>query len=125
MRDVFSEDLGVVFDREEPGRVDAHLVLTERHQNQHGTAHGGVIFALADAVFARASNSHGVPAVGLDASMTFIKAARPGTTLYAHGEEEALRHRVAVYTVRISDHEGHLVALFRGTVFRIIEAANS
>ncbi|MCY0900197.1 MAG: hotdog fold thioesterase [Firmicutes bacterium] len=118
-RDVFSENLGIVIDREEPGTVDAHVHLTDNHRNQHGTAHGGVIFSLADAVFARASNSHGVPAVALDTSMTFIQAARPGDTLYAHCEEEALRHRVAVYTVRVTEENGRLIALFRGTVFRL------
>ncbi len=117
-RDIFSEDLGIVIDQAEPGHVTAHLPISDKHLNQHGTAHGGVIFTLADAVFARASNIHGIPAVALDTSMTFIRAARNGETLYAHCQEAALRRRVAVYTVEVRSHD-QLVALFRGTVFRI------
>ncbi|MCL4352585.1 MAG: hotdog fold thioesterase [Firmicutes bacterium] len=69
-RDLFGEELGVVIDRADPGQVIAHLPITDKHLNQHGTAHGGVIFTLADAVFARANNIHGIPAVALDTSMT-------------------------------------------------------
>ncbi|PSR33199.1 MAG: phenylacetic acid degradation protein PaaD [Sulfobacillus benefaciens] len=117
-RDIFGEELGIIIDKAEPGQVIAHLSIAEKHLNQHGTAHGGVIFTLADAVFARASNIHGIPAVALDTSMTFIRAARSGETLYAYCQEAALRRRVAVYTVEIKSQD-QLVALFRGTVFRI------
>ncbi|AEJ41054.1 phenylacetic acid degradation protein [Sulfobacillus acidophilus TPY] len=118
-RDIFSDALGIVIDEARPGFVKAHLTLTERHQNEHQTAHGGVIFSLADAVFARASNIHGIPAVALDTSMTFVRAARAGETIVAQCEEAALRRRVAVYTVTVTTEPGELVALFRGTVYRI------
>jgi acyl-CoA thioesterase len=81
-----------------------------------------VLFSLADAVFAYASNRHGVPAVALDTSMTFVSAARADETLVARCQEEALRRSVAVYSVRITAGE-RLVALFRGTVFRRADSA--
>lgn len=74
--DVFSEELGIVIDEEKPGFARGHIAIVPRHLNQHGTVHGGVVFTLADAVFARAGNSRGVPAVALDTSMTFIRASR-------------------------------------------------
>lgn len=117
--DTFSDGLGIVIEDAHPGFVAGRLTITEHHQNQHETAHGGVIFSLADAVFAHASNIHGVAAVALDTSMTFIRAARPGETLVAHCEERALRKRVAVYTVDVKTVSGEPVALFRGTVYRM------
>jgi acyl-CoA thioesterase len=117
--DVFSNQLGIIITDTRPGVVEGRLTVTENHRNQHGTAHGGVLFSLADAVFARASNMHGVPAVALDTSMTFIRAAQTGETLIARCEEKALRTRVAVYTVEVTTLGGDPVALFRGTVFRL------
>lgn len=117
--DIFSDALGIVIDEQRPGLVLGHLTVLPHHVNQHGTAHGGVIFSLADAVFARASNIHGTPAVALDTSLTFIRAAHAGETLYARCQEAALRRRVAVYTVDVYTENQELVALFRGTVFRM------
>ena len=118
-RDVFSEELGIVIDEEKPGAARGHIDISPRHLNQHGTVHGGVVFSLADAVFARASNSRGVPAVALDTSMTFIRASRVGDVLYACCEEAGLRRKVAVYTVRVYTGDDDVVALFRGTVYRL------
>jgi acyl-CoA thioesterase len=118
--DTFDQVLGIEFDDVRPGLVTAHLTIRPSHLNQHHTAHGGVIFTLADTVFGRASNLHGVPAVALDTSMTFVRAVREGETLVARCEEAAVRRRVAVYTVAITLAEPpELVALFRGTVYRL------
>jgi acyl-CoA thioesterase len=117
-RDPFGEDVGVVILEEGPGVVVAALTVEPRHLNQHGTVHGGALFTLADAAFARASNAEGVAAVALDTAMTFVRPVRAGTRLVARCEEEVLRRRIGVYAVRISDEEGQTVALFRGTVFR-------
>ncbi len=121
--DIFSKSLGISIESEEPGCVVAALTITAQHLNQHGTAHGGVLFSLADAAFARTSNAQGVPAVALDTSMTFIRAAHLGERLLARCEEAALRRKVAVYTVEVRTADHHLVALFRGTVFRADVAA--
>lgn len=91
-RDIFSDPLGITITDLDLGVVEGRLTISDAHRNQHGTAHGGVLFSLADAVFARASNMHGVPAVALDTSMTFIRAAKPGETLIARCEEKAFAH---------------------------------
>ncbi|AUW93823.1 hotdog fold thioesterase [Sulfobacillus sp. hq2] len=118
-RDIFSETLGIIIDEEEDGFVSGRLRVTEQHLNQHGTAHGGVIFALADAVFARASNRDGIPAVALDTSMTFTRAANTDDVLYAHCEELVRKRKIAVYSVRIMNSRRDLIAVFRGTVYRM------
>lgn len=117
-RDPFGEDVGVVIQEEGQGVVVATLEVAPRHLNQHGTVHGGALFTLADVAFARASNATGATAVALDTAMTFVRPARVGSRLVARCEEEALRRRIGVYAVRITDEEGRTVALFRGTVFR-------
>ncbi len=54
------------------------MKIQGKHQNSHGTVHGGVIFSLADTAFALASNSHGVPAAAINANISYVKAATEG-----------------------------------------------
>jgi acyl-CoA thioesterase len=93
------------------------MKIDERHQNSHGTVHGGAIFTLADAAFALASNSHNVPAAAISAHVTYIKAAREGV-LSAKAEEFALNPKLATYIVTVTDGAGERVALFQGMVYR-------
>lgn len=63
--DSFSRELGITLVSSSPGTATLQLGITEKHLNSHGTVHGGVIYSLADAAFAVASNSHGIPSVEL------------------------------------------------------------
>ena len=47
--------------------------------NTHGTAHGAIIFALADYVFAAACNSYGKTSVGLSTTVNFMAAGLNGS----------------------------------------------
>jgi acyl-CoA thioesterase len=93
------------------------MEIGEHHRNSHGTVHGGAIFTLADTAFALASNSHGVPAAAINATITYMKAAREGA-LTAVAEEFALNPRLATYIVTVTDQAQDRVALFSGMVYR-------
>ena len=82
--------------------------------NGHGTAHGGMIFALADTAFAYACNSRNVKTVAAQASISFLDAAREGELLTAEADEQALRGRSGVYNVRVTGEDGRTVAIFQG-----------
>ncbi len=99
------------------GYARTTLRLRDDHLNGVEVAQGGAIFTLADYAFAAASNSHGTVAVALDTSMTFVRAATKGV-LTAEAREESLTRRTSVCNVRVTDGEGKVVALFRGTAFR-------
>jgi acyl-CoA thioesterase len=99
------------------GRAKARMRLKEHHLNSAGTAHGGAIFSLADAVFSVASNSHGTLAMAINVSISFFKAARSGM-LFAEGREVSLNPRLATYLIDVKDEQGAAVALFQGTVYR-------
>jgi acyl-CoA thioesterase len=81
------------------------------------TVHGGAIFTLADFAFAVASNSHGTLAMGINTSVSFVKAATQGT-LYAEAKEQSKNPKLASYSVQISDDAGDTVAIFQGMVYR-------
>src|SRR5262249_34079725 len=99
------------------GRATGRLPVEEYHLNSYGTVHGGAVFSLADAVFAAASNSHGIPAVGINVSISYLKAVSAGI-LTATAVEVSLNPTLASYEVQVTSETGELVATFHGMVYR-------
>jgi acyl-CoA thioesterase len=115
--DPFSILLGFELLELGPGFARVRGTVGPDHTNQHGSAHGGFVFALADTAFAVASNSHGPVAVAVATSIHFTKAAMPGEALVAEATEESLSPRMATYSVTVRRGE-EVVAVFTGTVHR-------
>jgi len=115
--DHFAKHLDIEMLEYSLGRAKAKMTLQRHHLNSAGTAHGGAVFSLADAVFAVASNSHGTLAMAINVSISFFKAAKAGT-LYAEGREVSLNPRLATYLIDVTDEENNKIALFQGTVYR-------
>lgn len=112
--------VGITVEQVAAGRVVASMVVTEDLLNGLGTGHGGIVFALADAVFSFTCNSHGDRAVAQGADITYLAPTHAGDVLVATGVE---RHRVGrsgltdVTVVRRGDDTA--VAEFRGRSRRI------
>lgn len=100
-----------------PGYAKAELIISDKHLNGVDITHGGAIFTLADLAFAVASNSHGSVAVGVSATISYLKATNRGT-LTAEAREVALNPKLATYSVEVRDCSNDLVAIFQGTVYR-------
>jgi acyl-CoA thioesterase len=100
-----------------PGTAKAKMEIRPHHLNSAGTVHGGAIFALADAVFSVASNSHGTLALAINVSISFFKAVTGGT-LSAEAREVSINPRLATYLIDVKDEAGNAIALFQGTVYR-------
>ena len=99
------------------GKAKAKLEIEEKHLNTIDIVHGGTIFSLADFAFAAASNSHGNVAVAINANVSFIKAIGSGT-LFAEAFEISRNHKLATYTVNITNSDDDLIASFQGMVYR-------
>lgn len=98
------------------GWAKASMKIEPYHLNGAKTVHGGAMFTLADFAFAVASNSHGTLAMGINTSMSFVKAGLKGT-LHAEAREQSRNARLASYAVMLTDDEGDIVALFQGMVY--------
>lgn len=116
--DRFAAHLGIELLEISPGRARARMKIEEHHLNALDIGHGGAIFGLADLVFAVASNSHGTVAMAINVSISYLKAVRAGTTLYAEALELSRNPKLASYSVRVESEDGDLVALFQGMVYR-------
>jgi len=115
--DTLAARLGIELLDVAPGSATARMTIGQHHRNAYGTAHGGAIFSLADVVFAAASNAHGKVAVAVHADISYLRAAREGV-LTARARERSLGNRMATYDIDVTDAEGQIVAVFRGTVYR-------
>jgi acyl-CoA thioesterase len=115
--DTFSNDIGIRLVSASAGRSTMELTITDKHRNTHGTVHGGVIYSLADAAFAVASNSHGVPSVAINTSITYMKAATTGI-LSAEAEEFSKNQKLGSYIVEVYDQDREKIAVFQGLAFR-------
>ena len=106
-----------------PGYAKAQMIISDKHLNGVDITHGGAVFTLADLAFAVASNSHGSVAVGVSATISYLKATNKGT-LTAEAREVALNPKLATYSVEVRDESNDLVAIFQGTVYRKKQALN-
>ncbi len=97
-----------------PGYAEVSMVVRDDMINGHKTAHGGVVFTLADTAFACACNSHNITNVAANCQISFVRPALLGDRLLARAEEISLGRRSGVYDVRVENGDGKLVALFRG-----------
>jgi acyl-CoA thioesterase len=118
-RDRAAQGLGVVINESRAGFARLSLVVADTMINGHAIAHGGIIFTLADTAFAYACNSRDVPHVALTATISFTAPARLGERLDAVADERSLRGRTGIYDVTVTRGEGELIAVFRGTCYRI------
>ena len=122
--DAYASHLGIELLAIEAGYARARMPVKAFHGNMHGMVHGGAMFSLADFVFQAASNSHGVLAVAVQASITFLQAPRT-KILYAEASEVSRTRRLATYSIRVTEEGDKLVATFQGTVYRMPDKAVS
>ncbi|GAC1575108.1 MAG: hydroxyphenylacetyl-CoA thioesterase PaaI [Candidatus Elarobacter sp.] len=118
-RDRASQALGIVLEDARPGWARASLTVVESMVNGYGIAHGGVTFTLADSAFAFACNSRNEANVALQASISFVSAAKLGDRLVAEAQEQSSKGRTGVCDITVTNGDGELVALFRGVSARI------
>ncbi|NMB35169.1 MAG: PaaI family thioesterase [Firmicutes bacterium] len=115
--DQFARHVGIELLEMSPGRAKAKMEIKSHHLNSVGIVHGAALFALADLVFAMASNSHGNIALAINANISYFQAAEAGT-LIATGQEISFSPRLANYKIDITNERDELIATFQGMVYR-------
>jgi acyl-CoA thioesterase len=117
-QDPFARWMGIELQELRPGYSRVAMMLTPQMVNFHGIPHGGAIFALADAAFATASNSHGQTAVALSMTINYLAAATPGARLVAEAQELRRGHRSGFYQIMVRTESGDLIAACQAVVHR-------
>ena len=105
---------GLVIDEAREGYARVRMTLRHDMLNGHKTAHGGMIFSLADSAFAYACNSRNETTVAQNASIAFLAPARAGDVLVAEAQELSRAGKSGVYQVSVKTTDGAVVAEFTG-----------
>jgi acyl-CoA thioesterase len=116
-KDAFAKMCGISVVTAGAGHAICEMTVTPDHLNGLQTVHGGAIFTLADFAFALACNSRGMPAVAINAHISYFKGVRAGT-LRAEVKEISHHPRLGTYLIEVTDQQGARVALFQGTAYR-------
>lgn len=119
--DPWASALGIEFLEVRRGYCRAALRLAPHMVNHQQSPHGGVIFSLADAAFSAACNAHGLPAVALNMTISYLSATAPGARLVAEASARRQGRRAGFYDVLVSDGEGRLVATVHCVAHRVEE----
>lgn len=106
--------LGISLDHVDTNYAVASFILNESMMNGHGSAHGGMLFLLADNAFAYACNSRNIMTVAQSASITFVAPGRLGEQVTAEARLSAESGRTGVYDVRVTGEDGRILAIFQG-----------
>src|SRR5918997_3014433 len=105
---------GIVIEEARAGYARLRMALRADMLNGHGSAHGGMIFALADTAFAYVCNGKNEKAVAAQASIVFLGSAEEGETLGAEAEELSTAGRSGVARVAVRTADGRPIAEFTG-----------
>ncbi len=118
-RDQFSKWLGLELLEFRAGYVRLQAVIRPEMMNGIGSLHGGVTFAMADSAFAFTCNMENNISVALEANISFTKAGYVGDVFTIEATEVNTTRKIGVYEVKITNQQDELIALFKGTCYRI------
>lgn len=116
--DKFSQWLGIEILEIKEGYSKIQMTIREEMMNGFGMVHGGIAFSLGDSAFAFACNNRNNLSVALDTAINFLKPVHPGDVLIAETKELHNGKSTGLYHITITNQQGHVVAMFKGTCFR-------
>lgn len=122
----FAEMLGMEAVEVGKGFAKVRMKVRPELRNIFGSTHGGALFALIDEAFQLACNSHGVLAVALNVSVTYVARPDPDSTLEATATEQYITKRTASYLCETVDlGSGELLATAQALAYRTGKEAQS
>ncbi|MFI3258546.1 MAG: PaaI family thioesterase [Rikenellaceae bacterium] len=116
--DTFANETGVVLDELNDDHAVMHIEIKPQHLNGVKTAHGGVVYLLADITMAAMANYKQTPSVSIQSDIRFIGAAVEGDTLTAEAVEVSGSGKTLYNSrVTIKNQNGVLIAVAEGMLF--------
>ena len=117
--DPFSKWLGIERIKDGPGESVLRMTVRKEMLNGFNIAHGGITYSLADSALAFASNGHGRMSVSVETSISHTESLKEGDIITATAKEMSLSNKIGIYHIEITNQDSKMVALFKGTVYRI------
>ena len=117
-KEPFAQKFGIKLLDLDNGYSKVGMKFTSDMENIFGFIHGGALFALMDAAFETASNSHGTVAVALSMTITYVSSPSPNSSLVAEAKEFSQTQRTAAYDIKLFDNQNNLIASCQALVYR-------
>ncbi len=118
-QDQASQTLGIDITEVSADSATATMTVTPAMMNGLGGCHGGVIFTLADAAMAYASNCANDAAVATNATVDFLAGASVGMVLSARCTTSATERKARVHEVVVTADDGTVIAVFHGRTLKV------
>ncbi len=112
--DASTESMGIEIEIPAAGTAIATMIVRDDMANGFAVCHGGVVFTLADTAFAFACNAYNAETLSANATIKWLRPARPGDRLVAVASEDRREGRHGYYSVVVHNQDGDLVAEFSG-----------
>lgn len=119
--DPWSTFLGIEVDEVREGYARCSLKVKDEYCNSVERAHGAAIFAVSDQAFAMACNSTGTMALAVSFNITYMGAAKPGTTITAEAVPVNQGKRISVWNIEVVDSEGSLISRGEGIAYHKLD----
>jgi len=116
--DWFSQWLGIEVLEINTGTCKLSMTIRKEMLNGFAIAHGGITYSLADSAFAFACNSHGRKSVSVETSISHTVALKEGDVIFATARELNVSNKIGIYQIDVTNKDGKIVALFKGTCYR-------
>lgn len=116
--DSFSQWMGVEIVEVKEGFCKIACTIDSRMLNGFQVTHGGIVFSLADSALAFSAATYGRIALAIDNSISFIKKTKAGDRLVATSKCRSLTHKTGVFEITVTNANGEVLALMKGTVYR-------
>lgn len=114
--DKFASSNGIILTECRPGYAKAEAEINGNHLNGAGVLHGGMIFTIADFVFAAAVNSYGKVTLSINASVSYFSKINSGR-ITAEAREISRSNKLITCDINVFDEPGNVIANFKGTAF--------
>jgi acyl-CoA thioesterase len=115
--DKIAKIFGIKLEEYREGYAKTSMIIKEDFLNAYNIAHGAAIYALADVSFAIACNSHGVKAIALSMNINYRRPVTNGKKIIAEAEELSRGRTTGLYSIKVIDEEGKIIALAIGLAY--------
>lgn len=85
------------------------VTLGEQHFNDHGTIHGGILYAISEEAVGQYVGAMGKSGVAMEGDSKFYRPANAGEALTIKVIERKVGRRVGVYNVELLNQEGKIL----------------
>lgn len=105
------KSIGINITEVKEGYAKGYLVIKKEHINVFGSAHGGIIFTLADHVGGACGNTIGKKALLIESSIQYFRPALEGDKIYAEAYLTYKGNKIGRIEIKVTSDKSEDIAV--------------